>query len=860
MSQPFDKEAEQAVLGSCLIDPLAIYSISDVLVPEDFFIPQHAVIFKAMASMAERGEPIDEVTIYNQLSRTDEVGQAGGLGYVSELVLIVPSAISALYYARTVAEHALRRRLIRAALVITTKASDVTVEEDDLRAHAEAEFYGAISEERGGDLPEVMAIRIDRALQRFDDLSTGKLEMTGISTEIRKLDALTRGFQKGEMTILAARPGVGKSVMAAQFAYWAAVQRENVAFFSLEMTADSIIDRIICNASAISSTSYRLGRLSTNDYHKMQENAQWMRSLPITLDDQPRLSVSKLRSRARRLAITGKCDMLVLDYLQLLRPSTRRKDGNRVQEITEISGELKDIARELNIPVIALSQLSRASEQRSDHRPQLSDLRECVAGDQRIYNPTTGLSPRVANLSESATVAAGTQGVTSHVAEVWQAGTKPILCLTTATGKELRCSKDHRLYTFSGWKKASELIVGERILSPRRLPAPDQRLVTIEQARLLGYLVSDGSYCRHRSVSYTKGEQALVDEVARLTLDCFDGIVLPRIHPHASGCPQIDLTVSDERGMGRGPGTNPLINWLQDIGIHGQRGKEKTVPDVILGSSNDITRQFVSTLWAGDGCVTLSRERWTVKFVSTSEDLVRTLQHLLMRFGVLSVLGKPEWNTKSTMPLRTLTVGGKEICKFAEAFDLPGHKGELLKRAASAQEMCGENTRIDRLPLPVTHAVAAGLRAEGVRTTTYRPQAKEMHPLMARQLGSELNWPWLERLAHPDMFWDKVASVVDEGVEEMTFDLSVPLAGNFVVSDMLTHNSGAIEQDADVVLFIYRPDFNNPEASEEAKSRTKLIVAKNRNGSLGEIELIFRGDQFRFDIPRQDIFAQEGVA
>ena len=376
-------EAEQSVLGSILIDADAILKVGDFLRPVDFYRAQHADIYEAMLALHGQREPIDLVTLGDELRRRDKLDPVGGPGYLSSLMNTVPTAVHAEHYGRIVERKAVLRNLIGAAGKIAAvgyeEANDAEVAID----RAESILF-EISQRRTDGGFEALSILLGQAYDRLEYLHEHRGQILGVPTGLSQLDALLGGLQPSDLIVLAARPSVGKTSMALNIAQHAAVrEKKRVAVFSLEMSKEQLALRLLSAETGINPRPLQTGFVDETDWSKIAMVMNDMATATMWIDDSPALSVMELRTKARRLEAEQRgLDLVVVDYLQLMQASTSNKDSNRVQEVSEISRGLKQLARELKVPVLALSQLSRGVEQRGTAEPRLSDLRESGSIEQ----------------------------------------------------------------------------------------------------------------------------------------------------------------------------------------------------------------------------------------------------------------------------------------------------------------------------------------------------------------------------------------------------------------------------------------------------------------------------------------------
>ena len=379
---PQNLDSEQAVLGSILIDRDAIIEIADFLTADDFYRQAHARIYAAMLELFEHREPIDIVTVAEVLERANDLEAIGGAGYLSQLGNDTPTAVHVVQYARIVERKAILRRLISAAGRIAAIGYEDGSDIQESIDRSEAELF-AVSQRRAGEGFSPLRSLLHDAYDRLDYLHTHRGEIVGIPSGFNDLDQLTTGFQGSDLVVLAARPSVGKTSLALNIAEHASVREgKTVGLFSLEMSKDQLILRLLSSVAGIDSQRLRSGFLEELDFARIAPAMQALSEAPMYIDDTPAISAMELRTKARRLQAERGLDLVIVDYLQLMQASTTNRDANRVQEVSEISRSLKSLARELKVPILALSQLSRQPEIRGDGEPRLSDLRESGAIEQ----------------------------------------------------------------------------------------------------------------------------------------------------------------------------------------------------------------------------------------------------------------------------------------------------------------------------------------------------------------------------------------------------------------------------------------------------------------------------------------------
>ncbi|KOF09786.1 DNA helicase [Planococcus glaciei] len=378
---PHNHEAEQSVIGAIFLEPQSLISVAEIVMPEDFYRIAHQKIFQTMLNLSDHGKAIDVVTVTEELSAKKELEDVGGLSYLTEIANAVPTAANVAHYAHIVEEKSLLRRLIRVATSIVEDGFTREDEVQALLAEAEKKMMEVSSRKNAGDFIHIKDVLV-KTYDNIELLHTRKGDVTGIPTGFRDLDKITAGFQRNDLIIVAARPSVGKTAFALNVAQNVATKTdENVAIFSLEMGAEQLVMRMLCAEGNIDAQIMRTGALQNEDWRKLTMAMGSLSNAGIFIDDTPGIRVNDIRAKCRRLKQEYGLGMIMIDYLQLIQ-GPGKSGENRQQEVSDISRSLKGLARELEVPVIALSQLSRGVEQRQDKRPMMSDLRESGSIEQ----------------------------------------------------------------------------------------------------------------------------------------------------------------------------------------------------------------------------------------------------------------------------------------------------------------------------------------------------------------------------------------------------------------------------------------------------------------------------------------------
>ena len=483
---PHDVAAEQCVLGGMLLSKDAISDVMETIRPDDHYRPAHQVIHEAILELYGRGEPADPVTISDLLNKRGELARVGGPSYLHTLIASVPTAANAGYYARIVRERAILRRLVEVGTRIVQLGYSGDGEADELVDRAQAEVYG-VTERRVSEDYLPLSDIMPGALDEIEAIGSHGGNMTGVPTGFADLDSLTNGLHAGQMVVIAARPAIGKSTLALDLARSAAIKHNlPTVIFSLEMSRNEITMRLLSAESRVSLHSMRTGQMGEEDWATLARRMSEVVDAPLYIDDSPNMSMMEIRAKCRRLKQRQGLRLVIIDYLQLM--SSPKRVENRQQEVSEMSRSLKLLAKEIDVPVIALSQLNRGPEQRNDKKPLLSDLREsgCLTADTRILRADTGAEVTLGEL-----VASGERDVAvwslderlrlipRTMTHAFPSGVKEVFRVRLRSGREVQATANHPFLTVEGWRPLGALRTGSRVAVPRHTPGPiDLRSLT----------------------------------------------------------------------------------------------------------------------------------------------------------------------------------------------------------------------------------------------------------------------------------------------------------------------------------------------------------------------------------------------
>ena len=627
--------------------------------------------------------------------------------------------------------------------------------------------------------------------------------------------------------------------------------------FSLEMSKTEITMRLLSAEARVPLHHMRAGSMTDDDWARLARRMGEVAEAPLYIDDSPNLTMMEIRSKARRLKQRNELRLIVIDYLQLM--SGNKRAESRQQEVSELSRSLKLLAKELEVPVIAMSQLNRGAEQRTDKKPLLADLREsgCLPASTRILRADTGGETTMGELFASGardvpvwSLDPSLRFVKRHLTHVFSTGTREVFQLTLASGKTVRATANHPFLTYDGWKPLGELTVGSRVAVPRHVPAPEQEASwPDEHVVMLGHLLGDGSFVKNQPIRYASIDEANLAAVADAAKSF--GITAVRDDYAAARCTSLRLPAPFQLTHGV---RNPIAKWLDGMGLFGLRSHEKFVPAEVFNLPKRQVKLFLHHLWATDGSVTVKKDGQggRIYYASTSRRLVDDVGLLLLRFGISTRL-RAATLKGDYRQLWTLDISGlDDQRRFLNEIGVYGDRGLQVTALLAAVKDKKANTNVDTIPTEVWQKVrqvlvdqkmtqrefAAAMGTAYCGTTMWKhAPSRERLSLVAAVLDRKD----LELEATNDVFWDAVVAITPDGVEEV-FDATVVGNHNFVGDGIVVHNS--IEQDADMVVLLHREDAYEKESPRAGEA--DFIVAKHRNGPTATITVAFQGHYSRF--------------
>jgi replicative DNA helicase len=603
--------------------------------------------------------------------------------------------------------------------------------------------------------------------------------------------------------------------------------------FSLEMSKSEIVMRLLSAEAKIKLSDMRSGRMSDDDWTRLARRMSEISEAPLYIDDSPNLTMMEIRAKARRLSQKAGLRLVVVDYLQLM--TSGKKFESRQQEVSEFSRSMKLLAKELEVPVVAISQLNRGPEQRTDKKPQLSDLREsgCLTADTRILRADTGAEvtfgelmrtgerPLVWSLDERKRM------VARPMTNVFPSGRKEVFKMRLASGREIEATANHPFMTFDGWTPLGELKVGDRLAVPRRVPEPvDTSRMDDSEVILLAHMIGDGSCVKNQPIRYASIDEGNLVAVATVTA-VRDEYPAARVTTLRLPAP---YHVTHRR-------RNPIAAWLDKLGLFGRCSHEKFVPQEVFALPNDQVALFLRHLWATDGSVRWNQsiDHAQICYASTSRRLVEGIMQLLLRLGVFSRMArvrKPGYRDCWHLYIDRAA----NQAKFLRDIGVHGERGKSAQEVLARMQSRVRRPGADTVPKEVWTRVREVLDGKGITdrqfayamNTHFRPLEMWSHApgrSKIHRAATLLEDPEIHTLATSDVFWDRIVEIASIGEQEV-YDGIVSETHNFVANLISLHNS--LEQDSDVVILLNRPDAF--ERDDPRGGEADLILAKHRNG------------------------------
>lgn len=874
---PNSKESEMIVLGCMLTSIGSLNIAADMLEENDFYYSEHRIIFDVLKSSFLQDKPADVHLVAEELKRREQLKTIGGVAYLTSLAQYAGTAAHIEEYTELVRAKSLLRRMIQSAQSVEKLAFDDPEDVTTTLDIAQQKFFQisqAANTAAGVQIRDLLSgskstsklpylKELQEKQEQYQTRGPDEGTTTGIPTHYNDLDKLINGLSPSNLMILAARPAMGKTALALNIA-------ENVCFknnlpvgiFSLEMTADQLLHRIICSQAEVESDKIRTGSINGGEFQRIVSAVGQMQKHTMIIDDSPGLKITDLRARARRMREAHGIEFLVIDYLQLLSGSgMSRNQENRQMEVSEISRLLKTLARELNIPILCLSQLSRKVEERAGHRPMMSDLREsgCLSGDAEIKDAETGKIYTIKELAErKVQTPIMVYGVDKdlkmgkhRMIKAFYSGKKTVYEMKTRTGRTIKASANHPFLKLEGWTRLDALSPGDRIGLPRNLNDNRASKNSSDELVLLAHLLGDGCILPSQPYHYTSADEENIETVCSTSKRLFN--IQSRIVKQDNW---FHVYLPSPYRLSRNK-HHPITSWYNHLGIERVRSYEKQIPSSIFESNEADTALFLKHLWATDGNISIKNLKGrmpsaAIYYASSSRKLAKQTQHLLLTLGIQSTVSTVPSNRGYRDMYHVNIQGSTNQKQFLEKVGCSGKRGTIIPQLLDQIKEIKPHHNYDVIPKEAWQTVIKKAKndlklgwrdvCKGINTSYCGSTLFEAGISRTRMqtLHQVLPTKEIETLATSDIYWDEIISITKLSVEDV-YDATVENVHNFVANDIVVHNS--IEQDSDLVMFLLRREYYDP---YDKPGTAELIVAKNRHGAIGNINFAFRKEIAQF--------------
>lgn len=682
-------------------------------------------------------------------------------------------------------------------------------------------------------------VLVSDAYSRYEDRKANPLNYKGIPTGFYWMDKLKVVGRK-HVCVIGAKTTRGKSVLVSNMITRMIMADFRVLLFTPELDRLEYIDRLLCGEARVNLDAWKDGAITDSDNDRIGKTqfALISKAHNLYIEDKGSQSCSFIINSIKKHMLNHTVDVVVVDYLQIL----RYYGDNTKKSVTDTMERFCSFAKENNIAFIIVSQLRRTA----NAEPEMSDLKECVVGSTKLVKECGELC-RIDCISKGDRVLAldDTQKVKSfEVQDVWYTGKKRVYKVKTATGRVIDgASINHPFLTPNKWEKLDSLSVGDVIGVPKHITTLNDDCPDL--CRLMGYMVGDGSYLKNCGVEFINNDKEILKDVCSIVLSSFG--LNPTINPSNNS----DVTFANKiNGYGK-PFGNPFRNWIREVGVFGQSCYNKRVPSFVMKSGRVGAINFLSGYLATDGTVYKKDGYWNIKFSSTSYDLCKDVQHLLLKLGVVSRIDNGYQSKKATTKLYNVCVARGSLFDFSSQVDVVGRKGSLLSQIGKKAVTHGGFLSLPREVGRYASDISCGV----VNNTTrfgWRSGSRLISVDTAKILADTLNDKMLSIFANSDVLWDRIVSIEDNG-EEDTYDVEIKGAHNFIGNDVFLHNSGDIENFADTVILLHR----NSVTDHVERRKGWYRVEKNREGETTDrVDLTYNESYLRFtenDIPQDDI-------
>jgi len=805
---PEANEIEQIVLGTIILEGSCMDRLIKDFSSNLFYTPKHKIIANAITDLYKESKPIDLITIVKKLQENSLVSDVGGVAYISQLTNGISSSANIEFHLRILQEEALRRNVILISNKAIQKSFDPTEDIFEVFNDVQHRLDSSLKNVINYEIRSVGQIHSQVISESLQILKSGK--KSGVPTGLRLVDNVTNGWQKTDLIIVAGRPGAGKSTLSVSLALFPSVELNiPVAIFSLEMSAEQIVSRMQSYYSEINVSKIVKKQLTEDDIVQIERKTEKFKKAPIYIDDTPNISLLELKGKVRKLVKENNVQLVIVDYLQLMRSGI--KTQSRELEISEISRGLKSLAKEANIPIMALSQLSRAVESTSDKKPMLSHLREsgCLSGDTLIQCQHTKEVIRIEDLIYRKDISIlATDFKKNKIMEAkkcWYSGTKQLYKITLSNGMSIRATQNHKFLTEYGWMPLGDLIESDHKLAiPINYNNSQTEEIDDNVIALIGHFLANGSAIERLPIRYTcnildEDLSEIVMENARLATNNKVAPYFKDTIKEKSKSRTVYFKPTFHLTHGK---TSPVGDIFKKYGLWNKRAKQKSIPNELMFLTHRQTAILLKAMFSGDGTASYSesngKRTLSIFYSSGSKDLIEGTQMLLAKLGIVAFFNKITNQKNQTW--YNLYVTGKESKRL-----FVQHIGFYNKRKNDAMLKGWDKIK-----------------------------------------NNLAGWQKVSFNEERTLCFVPIKSI-EKDVIEKVYDIEVPELHNFMANGMIVHNS--IEQDADMVIFCHRPEYYGIQEYEvggqvfDSKGLFMLLLSKHRNGELGEIPLRFIHEQ-----------------